>query len=196
METQITLSEEAFVALFRPRKNELKADASYDFGAGGTMYETYGDEHDYVIAQNPAHIWTICSDEGNGDYIASGYHFADRLGYIITRNPVPDGVKITIDIPNVDSDDNVHVCATEFADRVQTVINTVDFASSHSEMDLEYHLYQMLGEAKTLMRSTCADGSLAPISVLHEHMEELEERFSRYETEFKDFLVDMEECDA
>ena len=88
METQINLSEEAFVALFRPRKNELKADASYDFGAGGTMYETYGDEYDYVIAQNPAHIWTICSDEGNGDYIASGYHFADRLGYIFSEHPV------------------------------------------------------------------------------------------------------------
>jgi hypothetical protein len=196
METQITLSEEAFIALFQPQQNQLSSNASYDFGSGGTMYETYGDEHDHVIAQNPAHIWTICSDEGNGDYITSGYHFANRLGYILTTHSVPAGIKIIIDIPNGDSDDNVHICATDFAERLQTVIDTVDFASSHYELDIEYRLYQMLGEAKTLMRSTCTDGSPAPISILHEHMEELEERFSRYETEFKEFLANMEECDA
>ena len=196
METQIALSEEAFIALFQPQQNQFNGNAPYDFGSGGTMYETYGEEYDHVIAQSADYIWTICSNGGNDDYITSGYHFADRLGYILTAQPVPAGVKLIIEIPNSDSDDNVHACATDFAERVQTVINTVDFASSHCELDIEYHLYQMLGEAKTLICATHKDGSHAPISILHEHMEKLEERLFQYETEFKQFLVKMEECDA
>ncbi|MDE2103712.1 MAG: hypothetical protein KGL39_41125 [Patescibacteria group bacterium] len=33
-------------------------------------------------------IWTLCNHGGGQNYIYSGYRFADRLGYLITANPV------------------------------------------------------------------------------------------------------------
>ena len=196
METQITLSEAAFIALFQPLKNVVNPDASFDFGAGGIMYDIDGDDHDHIIAQPLLHIWTICTDGPHGDYITSGYHHADQLGYILTQHPAPEGINIIVELPNEDNEDNIHYLAAEFAERVYAVIGTLDYTSSHCELDIEYHLYQMLGEAKALSATTQKNGTAAPISCFYELLSALEERFSRYETECKEFIAEMEACDA
>lgn len=50
---------------------------------GGCMYETFGEELDYVKAQPNKRIWTIIDEEDELFFIA-GYHFVNRLGYLIT----------------------------------------------------------------------------------------------------------------
>jgi hypothetical protein len=105
MQTSIKIFREAFVALFQPQPNQLDAQASHDFGAGGTMYEPFGAQLEYVQNNDAQSIWTICyggSNGGRDDYIVSGYHHDDRIGHIITKQPVPDDVQITIDLPNAD----------------------------------------------------------------------------------------------
>lgn len=101
----IELTEDTFAAIFKPVKNHLVEFPSFDWGDGfGTLFETYGDEHDYVTTQNTQHVWTLCSGEQN-DHIISGYHLVNRIGYFITENPFPEGVEIKVTLPNVDEDE-------------------------------------------------------------------------------------------
>jgi hypothetical protein len=102
-------------------------------------------------------------------------------------------VQITIDLPN---DDNLHGMADDFTNRVLEVLNCTEFASSHQRLDLEYHLYQMMGEAYGIMAATNEDGTFAHMSALREHMASLEKTFVRIETEYHEFKKEMEECDA
>jgi hypothetical protein len=91
----IELSEETFAALFKPTANHLNPNASFDWSDGcGTLFETFGEELAHVQKQHPANIWTHCS--GDGDFLVSGFHVVNRLGYFITEVPVPDGVQVQV----------------------------------------------------------------------------------------------------
>ena len=50
---------------------------------GGCMYETYGEELEYVRNQPSNRIWTIIDEEDKLFFIA-GYHIVNRLGYLVT----------------------------------------------------------------------------------------------------------------
>ena len=94
------------------------------------------------------------------------------------------------------NDDNLHGMADDFTDRVLEVLNCTEFASSHQRLDLEYHLYQMMGEAYGIMAATNEDGTLAHMSALREHMASLEKTFVRIETEYHEFKKEMEADNA
>ncbi len=81
--TPLVLYEDDFVARYTPMPNVLNENASFDFGDGGCLYETFGSELEYVRAQAPQHVWTIIETDGELA-IVSGYHFVNRLGYILT----------------------------------------------------------------------------------------------------------------
>lgn len=96
MSTFIEISEDAFAALFKPKANHLNANASFDWGDGyGTLFETYGEELSYVQAQSSENVWTLVSGDG-GDFVVSGFHFVNRLGYFVTNNVAPAGVDIQV----------------------------------------------------------------------------------------------------
>ena len=95
---QITISEDAFAALFHPEPNHLNQNASFDWGNGyGTLFETYDEELEYVKQQDSVRVWTLLSGD-DGDFIASGFHFVNRLGYFITKHPVPEGVDVEVQL--------------------------------------------------------------------------------------------------
>ena len=71
-----------FVNTYKPVTNHLDANASLD----GSMFETYGEELDYVKAQPDNTIWTYC-DDGETSYLVSGFHLVNRLGYLIASKP-------------------------------------------------------------------------------------------------------------
>lgn len=83
----VTISEDEFLAQYRPVPNALDDNASFDFGAGGCLYETYGAELEHIRRQPETHVWTVIDGE-NGLVIASGFHLVNRLGYILTESPV------------------------------------------------------------------------------------------------------------
>jgi len=100
----IDLSEDAFVALFKPQANHLNPNASFDWGDGfGTLYETFDEELEYVKQQLSNRVWTLISGD-DGDYVASGCHFVNRLGYFITEVAIPDGVDILVPMPETIDD--------------------------------------------------------------------------------------------
>jgi len=123
---QKQISPDVFEEQFKPQLNHLDPNASYD----GCMLETYGPELRYVekvLAATPGRVWTILDCDGTS-VISSGYQYVNRMGYIITEAPCPDGVMIEV----VDEDDELlgegSEVATPQAFTVSWVIN-VDAAT-------------------------------------------------------------------
>jgi len=109
------IHEDNFTELYNPQINhierELQPDSIADediCGWSGTMYETYGNEEDYVKHQNHKHVWTIveCDDDEDGNSvvcICAGLHHINREGYFITEKPWESGaeyVEIVFELDN------------------------------------------------------------------------------------------------
>ena len=62
--------------------------------AGGCLFETFGEELDFVRKQHPSTVWTLVDGEDGDMYLLSGMHFVNRIGYLISLAPVPEGVDI------------------------------------------------------------------------------------------------------
>jgi hypothetical protein len=65
---------------FKPIHNHFSNDPDQN------MFETYGEEVEYVIKQDSKHIWTWIQGDMS-DLIVAGYHYVNRLGYYITEVP-------------------------------------------------------------------------------------------------------------
>ena len=70
---------EQFIEKYKPLKNHLDDNASYD----GLMFETYGEELEFVRKQDNNKIWTIVEGENNNTWFLPNYHFVNRIGYFI-----------------------------------------------------------------------------------------------------------------
>ena len=95
MTTVITITEEEFDATYDFVPNHLNPHASWGCGDGpGCLFETYGEELAFVRSQNSATVWTLLDSDDGNLYLASGYHFVNRIGYLIATTPVPNDVLI------------------------------------------------------------------------------------------------------
>jgi hypothetical protein len=54
---------------------------------GTDKFETYGEELDFVRAQDPRCIWTLVDGDDGNLYIVDGYHLVNRINYFITEVP-------------------------------------------------------------------------------------------------------------
>ena len=77
-----TITTEEELEALEPIKNHLDNNASLE----GCMYETYGAELEFVKSQPDNHVWTYC-EQDSILFMSSGYHFVNRLGYIVTKLP-------------------------------------------------------------------------------------------------------------
>ena len=59
------------------------------------MFETYGKEVEHVRALDNVSntVWTIITGDEDSMYYVAGYHFVNRLGYIITEEPWITGIE-------------------------------------------------------------------------------------------------------
>jgi hypothetical protein len=92
----ITLTDTEWAEKYKPIKNHLDENASVD----GEMFETYGDELDFVRQQDPSKIWTYADDDYGNPYISSGYSIINRIGYFITEVPHEDLVIVNLEKDN------------------------------------------------------------------------------------------------
>ena len=92
-----TLTEDQFDEQFTLVENHIDNNASW----GGAMFETFGEELDYVRmkAQKGNNVWTIIEGDDDSMFIVNGVHFVNRIGYLITREEwtVETEVEIEID---------------------------------------------------------------------------------------------------
>jgi hypothetical protein len=62
---------------FKPKTNH--------FNGQGNLYETYGEEYEYVKSIHPNFVWTLV-DGDMSSYIVAGMAYVNRIGYYITEN--------------------------------------------------------------------------------------------------------------
>ncbi len=87
MEKQMTIDN--FYEKYNPEFNQVllkdaKCNPEDMSSFGGCMYETFGKEVEYVKQKPNKNIWTIVDNEDGELIIIAGFHFVNRLGYLIT----------------------------------------------------------------------------------------------------------------
>ena len=92
MDEFIELSYDEWVDTYKPIKNHIDPNASMD----GYMFETYGDEVDFVKKSFPEYIWMYGDGDDGGMYIWNGYGIVNRIGYFITEIPCPPKTTIQV----------------------------------------------------------------------------------------------------
>lgn len=90
----IEMDFDEWVDTYKPINNHIDTNASFD----GLMFETYGDEVEFVKSANPDCIWTYGDGDDGGSYVWNGWHFVNRIGYFITEVPCPADTTIQIQV--------------------------------------------------------------------------------------------------
>jgi hypothetical protein len=98
----LKLTEDEFDGQYDLVPNHLNPNASWTYGEGnGCLFETYGEELAFVRGQDPRTVWTLVDGtEDDATYLLSGFHLVNRIGYLISRSPVPDGTYAEVRIPS------------------------------------------------------------------------------------------------
>jgi hypothetical protein len=92
----IEMTFDEWVDTYKPIVNHIDTNASFDNGYGGLMFETYGEEVDFVKEQPENRIWMYGDGDDGGGYLWSGWGFVNRIGYFITEVPFPDNTTIQV----------------------------------------------------------------------------------------------------
>lgn len=98
----IELTMEQWESQFKPIINHIDENASFqNDNDEGIMFETYGEELEFVKEQNANYIWTYGDGDDGGSYIWNGYHYINRLGYFITEVPWVEGntYQVQVSVP-------------------------------------------------------------------------------------------------
>jgi hypothetical protein len=98
----LTLAEgeidwETWVDTYKPIPNHL---TKYPSGQPFDTFETYGEELEFVQAQDPRYVWTEVQADSSMILVA-GYAYVNRLNYFICKEPWTDEdltVVISVDV--------------------------------------------------------------------------------------------------
>ena len=87
MKTIINMTVEQWDKEFLPIPNLISEDPSWGSDDNtGILFETYGEELEFVQARNKANVWTLVDTE-TGTAILEGYHSINRIGYFVCAEP-------------------------------------------------------------------------------------------------------------
>jgi hypothetical protein len=75
------MTYDEFCDNYEPKQNHLTDN--------GNAYETYGDEQDFVFAQDEKYVWTEVDGDG-GCFIIAGRHYVNRIQYYVCEKPWQD----------------------------------------------------------------------------------------------------------
>jgi hypothetical protein len=88
---ELSLTWSEFVEQFKPEPNKFSNDPDQQ------MFETYGEELEFVMKAKPNNIWTYLNTDG-GTVTVEGFHYVNRIGYFITEVPWIDSTSYEIDL--------------------------------------------------------------------------------------------------
>jgi len=100
-DTHIEITEDEFDRQYPLVTNHLNPNATWVYGESeaGCLFETFGDELHFVRQQDPRNIWTLIDGEDGDLYAVSGFQFVNRIGYLVSKIPFPEGVFIEVRLP-------------------------------------------------------------------------------------------------
>jgi len=89
------ITEDNFDEVFKPQQNHLDDNASFN----GWMYETFGEEVDYVfnLAKTTKKVWTIIEGDNDTMFYVTGFHRVNRIGYIVCEVEYTEEMDIQLD---------------------------------------------------------------------------------------------------
>ena len=99
------LTEEQFYERYTPQINHILWDKYKDTPTsqeditsfGGCMYETFGEEVDYVISMAiKGRVATIVDEDGDM-FIYSGFHRFNRMGYLVLDKEITEEFIVKLD---------------------------------------------------------------------------------------------------
>ena len=102
MNDLIELTEEEWFDKFKPIPNHIDENASFSDGDNGYMFETYGEELDFVKSHQSNRIWTYCDNDFGGTSIFQGMRIVNRIGYFVTIVPFDANKDYQIQISSED----------------------------------------------------------------------------------------------
>ena len=104
--TLIEMTEDEFDSQYPLVTNHINPNASWGFDdSAGCLFETFGEELEFVRRQDPCTVWTLVDGEDGDLYLLTGYHFVNRIGYLVSTKPVAKGIDIEVRIPMNDEPD-------------------------------------------------------------------------------------------
>ena len=77
------LHEDTFYEYFNPIRHP---DAHYDIW-GGHGLETFGEDLEIVRRYDRAFLWTVVDGDSGDQWITTGFHYVNRICYLITEKP-------------------------------------------------------------------------------------------------------------
>jgi hypothetical protein len=90
MTKYVSLTWKEFEEQFKPIKNHLVPDQNQQ------MFETYGEEVEFVISQiTDNRVWTY-SDGDMCSFVSNGYHYINRIGYYVCEVPYDEDTEYEI----------------------------------------------------------------------------------------------------
>lgn len=103
--TFIELTEDEFDQQYRPVSNHLNPTAPWDQGdATGCLYETYGEEYEFIKALDHRRVWTLVDNNDGTMNIISGRRWINRLGYLVTEVPWPAEATVIVSFETLTED--------------------------------------------------------------------------------------------
>lgn len=112
IEALIEITEDEFDQRYPLVPNYLNRHASWATGDGpGCLFETYGEELDFVRAKDARFVWTLIDGDDGDMYLVSGFHRVNRVGYLISSKPLREGTCVQVhlsmseDTPGEPNDD-------------------------------------------------------------------------------------------
>lgn len=89
------ITENEFYHRFSIQPNHLQKREEF-----GGMYETYGEENEYVskLSEKENRVWTIVDNDGLF-YLITGYNHVNRQGYIVTNEAYTEEMEVMLDDP-------------------------------------------------------------------------------------------------
>jgi len=101
----IEMTEEEFDDQYTLITNHLNPHASWVYGdRPGCLFETYGEEFEFVRRYDPRKVWTFVDGDDGDMYVISGLHYVNRVGYLLSRDAVLENTAVQVHIP-MDTDD-------------------------------------------------------------------------------------------
>lgn len=83
MDKSLILHEDTFYEYFKPIRH---AGTMCDIWRGHGL-ETYGEGLEIVRRTDPAFLWTVIDGDSGAQWITTGYHYVNRVCYLVTEKP-------------------------------------------------------------------------------------------------------------
>ncbi len=87
----IQISWSKFEEQYKPIQNHIDTNAALD----GCMFESYGDEILHILKADPDTVWTYLETDNN-PILTNGFHYVNRIGYVLTENSYPENSIIEV----------------------------------------------------------------------------------------------------